>query len=71
MAQAGSMIFAHGVAQLAGLNFRLEASRVRAAPAAVALTGTPGHGLRLPQDALAVLGGPWSAPAGVSGWMGR
>ena len=72
MAQAGSMIFAHGVAQLAGLNFRLEASRVRAAPAAVALTGTPGHGLRLPQDALAVLGGHWSRlRESGDGWAGE
>jgi len=47
-------------AHVAGLRFELDASMATREPASVALTRAPGDELRLPPDALAVLGGQWS-----------
>jgi hypothetical protein len=59
-AESASMILTRAMAQFAGLDFTLDASTAKRGPAAVALTRAPGDALRLPQDALAVLGGQWS-----------
>ena len=68
---AAVMEFTRGKAQIAGLNFEVDAS-IRRGPAAVALTRMPGDALRLPQDALAVLGGRWSRLRdSAEGWVGE
>jgi hypothetical protein len=55
------MMLTRGVAQLAGLDVTLDAASAKRGPAAVAVAcRIPGDPLRLPQDALAVLGGQWS-----------
>lgn len=55
-----SMLLTRGMAHVAGLNMTLDAATAKRGPAAIALTRAPGDALRLPQDALAVLGGQWS-----------
>lgn len=59
-ANAGSLIFTRAAAQFAGVDFTLDAATVQRGPAKVNLERSPGDPLRLPQDALAVLGGQWS-----------
>ncbi len=60
-ADSAGMILTRGVAQVVGLDVTLDAASARRGPAAVAVTRrAPGDALRLPEDALAVLGGQWS-----------
>jgi hypothetical protein len=54
------MVFSRAKAQVAGLDVEVDAATAGRGPATVALTPMPGDVLRLPQDALAVLGGRWS-----------
>jgi hypothetical protein len=66
------MALTSGKAQFAGLDFEVDATRVKRGPAAVALTRVPGDDLRLPQDALAVLGGRWTRLRDSGqGWAGE
>ena len=68
---AAGMAFTRGKAQFAGLDFEVDATMVKRGPAAVALTRMPGDELRLPQDALAVLGGRWTRLRDCwQGWAG-
>jgi hypothetical protein len=57
---AGSLMFTRGTTQIDDVEFTLDASAATRGPAAVSLTHPPGDALRIPQDALAVLGGEWS-----------
>jgi hypothetical protein len=71
-ADADSLILTRGKAQVAGLDFEVDASRAQRGPAAVSLRCMPGEELRLPQDALAVLGGRWSRLRDLGeGWSGE
>jgi hypothetical protein len=66
------MAFTRGNAQVAGLDFVVDASTAERGPAAFALTRVPGDELRLPQDALAVLSGRWSRLRDSgAGWAGE
>lgn len=59
-------------AQVAGLDVEVDATTVKRGPAAVILRRMPGDELRLPQDALAVLGGGWSRlRESAEGWTGE
>ena len=69
---AVGMAFTRGRAQVAGLDFEVDATMVKRGPAAVALTRMPGDELQLPQDALAVLGGRWTRLRDSGqGWAGE
>ncbi len=69
---AASMAFTRGQAHVAGLEFEVDAATVRRGPAKVALTSMPGDAIRLPPDALAVLGGRWSRLRDSGeGWAGE
>ena len=68
---SGSMTLICGMAQVAGVNVKLDTSIPRG-PAAISLTPAPGEALELPQDALAVLGGRWSRlRRSGEGWAGE
>jgi hypothetical protein len=56
---SGAMTLTCGMAQVAGVTVKLDASIPRG-PAAISFATAPGEALELPQDALAVLGGRWS-----------
>ncbi len=60
LASDGSLSVTRTAALVAGLRFELDAAMATREPASVALTRAPGDELRLPPDALAVLGGQWS-----------
>jgi hypothetical protein len=67
----GSLIFTRGAAHIAGLELELDAAKDSAGPAAVVLARAPEDRLRLPPDALAVLGGRWSRlRESGDGWNG-
>jgi hypothetical protein len=66
-----SPLLTSGAAQLGGIALTLDASIPRG-PAAVAVSRPPGDELKLPEDALAVLGGAWSRLRNSGdGWAGE
>ncbi len=70
--EGAAMLFTSGTAHVAGLALTLDTGALAGGPASVTLKRPPQDALRLPQDALAVLGGRWSrlrdAP---DGWLGE
>ena len=69
---AAAMAFSRCNAHVAGLHVELDGTTAKRGPAAVVLRHMPGDALRLPQDALAVLGGRWSRLRESSaGWTGE
>ncbi len=70
--EGAAMLFTSGTAYIAGLALTLDTGALARGPASVSLMRPPQDTLRLPQDALAVLGGRWSrlrdAP---EGWVGE
>ena len=69
---AAPMAFSRGKVQFAGLEFEVDGTTAKRGPAAVFLRRMPRDELRLPQDALAVLGGRWSRlRESAEGWAGE